>query len=319
MRRFIVNILLAVLVVAPGVVIWQRQAISDWYTLRTYTPPAEVTALADKTTMTDKARKIFYITKPQLQSDKTTFRQSCTSAEKTIVLGCYKTAEGIFVYAVNDLRLNGVQEVTAAHEMLHAAYERLSSQEQSRINGLVSQQYAKITDERLRKNVESYRERDPSVVSNELHSILGTEVDKLSPELETYYSQYFTKRQSVVALSQQYEAEFSSREDQVAVYDTQLKTLKKDIDTLNQTLDTQDKQISSQKATMDGYKASNSFAQYNALVPSFNSLVKSFNANVASLKAKINQYNALVNERNAVVSEEQDLLQAIDTRIPATK
>ena len=30
-----------------------------------------------------------------------------------------------YIYNVNDERLNGLKEVTAAHEMLHAAYERL--------------------------------------------------------------------------------------------------------------------------------------------------------------------------------------------------
>lgn len=319
MRKILGNTLLVLLFIAPGVVIWQRQNLYDWWVLRSYTPPAEVVSLADKTTMTDKSRKIFYVTKPQIQAQKDAFRQACQSAEKTIVLGCYKTVGGIYVYAVDDKRLNGVQEVTAAHEMLHAAYDRLSKTERDKINALVTQEYAKMTDERIQKNIDSYRERDASVVPNELHSILGTEVATLSPELESYYSKYFKNRASVVALSQQYEAEFSSRENKVEQYDTQLKALKTDIDNLNKTLETQDQQISSQKNTMDSYKSNGSIAQYNAMVPGFNSLVKNFNANVALLKTKIAQYNTLVNERNAVVTEEQELIQAIDTRIPNTK
>lgn len=319
MRKILTNICVVLLFLAPGLVIWQRQNLYDTWALHSYTPPAQVVALANKTTMTSKSRKIFYVAKPQIQAEKDSFRQACQSAEKTIVLGCYKTIGGIYIYAVDDQRLNGVQEVTAAHEMLHAAYERLGKAERAKVDAMVSDQYAKITDERIKKNVESYRERDATVVPNELHSIVGTELPTLSPELESYYAQYFVNRSSVVALSQQYEAEFSSREQKVEDYDAQLKALKQEIDALNKTLELQDQQISAQKNTMDTYKANGSYAQYNAMVAGFNTLVKSFNVNVASLKAKIAQYNVLVNERNAVVSEEQELIQAIDTRIPNTK
>ncbi|NBU33594.1 hypothetical protein EB118_02265 [bacterium] len=319
MRKFLSNFLIVLLFVVPGLIFWQRQNLYDWWTLRSYTPPAEVVSLADKTTMTDNARKIFYVAKPQVQSQKDNFRQACQSAEKTIVLGCYKTIGGIYVYAVDDQRLNGIQEVTAAHEMLHAAYDRLSKKERVRIDDLTAKAFSTVTDERIRKNIDSYRERDATVVPNELHSILGTEVAVLSPELETYYAQYFASRASVVKLSQQYEAEFSKREAKVEQYDNQIKALKVEIDNLKNTLDSQDAKISAQKATMDSYLSNKSFAEYNALVPSFNVLVKSFNANVSSLKAKIEQYNSIVQARNAIVTEEQELLQAIDTRIPNTK
>ncbi len=319
MRKILGNLLLVLLFLAPGVVVWHRQYIYDAWVLNSYTPPAEVISLADKTTMTDKSRKIFYVAKPQLQDQKESFRQSCQSAEITIVLGCYKTPGGIFVFAVTDPRLSGVQEVTAAHEMLHAAYDRLGRKEKSRIDTLLAAEYAKLTDERIRKNIDKYRERDADVVPNELHSILGTEVATLSLELETYYGQYFIKRSSVVAFSQQYEAEFSSREAKVAAYDIQLKALKAEAGALNDTLNRQDEQITAQSNTMEGYKASGANAQHNALVPSFNALVRSYNANVTLLKAKIAKFNILKDERNAIVTEEQELMQAIDTRVPDTK
>ena len=319
MRKFITNTLLILLICAPIVAIWQRQSIYDWWALRSYTPSTEVVALADTTTMTDKARRIFYIAKPVVKTDKSGFRQECDSAEKTIVLGCFKSSQGIYVYNVDDDRLAGIEEVTAAHEMLHAAYDRLSNDERQKIDSLTELEYNKITNERIRKNVESYRSRDTSVVPNELHSILGTEVSELSPELETYYAKYFINRAKVVALSEQYEAEFSKRENQVSVYDDQLKSLKASIDSLNETLEKQDQQISSQRKTMDQLRAADNTSQYNAMVAPYNALVKSYNANIATLKQKIDQYNAIVNQRNAIVTEEQQLLQAIDTRIPDTK
>ncbi len=59
-----------------------------------------------------------------------------------------------------------------------------------------------------------------------MHSIFGTEVQTLPPDLETYYSQYFKNRSSVVGLSARYQAEFTSRKDQVAADDARLKSLK---------------------------------------------------------------------------------------------
>ena len=42
-----------------------------------------------------------------------------TSWLKTAVLGCYANRE-ISIFNVTDQRLDGIREVTAAHEMLHA-------------------------------------------------------------------------------------------------------------------------------------------------------------------------------------------------------
>ena len=45
-----------------------------------------------------------------------------------------------------------------------------------------------------------YARIEPGEHANELHSILGTEVAELSPDLEEYYAKYFTDRASVTAL-----------------------------------------------------------------------------------------------------------------------
>src|SRR5438045_4204235 len=117
-----------VFIVSPLFVYLERQNVYDWWRLRNYVVPSNVAALADDTTMDPLARKIFYVAHPALQ-ERDTFRANCTVDEKTIVLGCYRSGIGIFVYDVNDPRLNGILQVTAAHEMLHAAYERLNTKE----------------------------------------------------------------------------------------------------------------------------------------------------------------------------------------------
>ena len=302
----------------PIAALLQRQYIYDWWVLRSYTPPQAVEKLAADTDMTNKAKDIFYVAKPKLQ-DKSEFRSSCTSAEKTIVLGCYKTRDGIFVYDITDTRLSGVQQVTAAHEMLHAAYERLSKAEKARIDDLTAKQYAALTDERIRKNVEAYRSRDAQVVPNELHSILATEVKVLLPELEDYYKKYFIDRSKVVSFSVQYESEFSTREAQVEAYDNKLTQLKSQIDSLNASLDTQGRVIDAENIRLDDLLAQKNIAEYNAAIPGYKRLITAYNGDVARLKSAITSYNVVVQDRNNVVQDEQDLFNAIDTRTPDAK
>jgi chromosome segregation ATPase len=54
-----------------------------------------------------------------------------------------------------------------------------------------------------------YAKTEPGERDNELHSILGTEVADLSPALEQHYRAYFSDRQKVVALFDNYSAVFT--------------------------------------------------------------------------------------------------------------
>src|SRR5262249_5858448 len=100
-----------------------RQGIADWWRLRGYHAPPAISAFVADDRMTGKARDLFYLNRPQLLADVAAFRQSCPLDEESIVLGCYQGGQrGIAIFAVHDPRLDGVEQVTAAHEMLHAAY-----------------------------------------------------------------------------------------------------------------------------------------------------------------------------------------------------
>lgn len=298
----------------PVALWWQHQNIYDWWRLRDYTPSPAVATLATTTTMNDYGRKIFYVYNPQLDS-KDNFRQDCSDSEKTIVLGCYKSNQGIYILDVQDDRLKGVREVTAAHEMLHAAYQRLSSSEKKRVDDLTQAAFANLSDERVKATIEQYRAKDPNVVPNELHSILGTEVRTLPPELETYYKRYFTNRLAIVTFSEQYEQEFTKRKDQIASYDKQLASLKKTIDQNQDDLNSQSTQLESERAQLESLLAADKRTEYNNAVSTFNAKVRAYNDLVRKTQAFITQYNQIVAQRNSVASEERDLVQAIDTRI----
>ncbi len=84
--------------------------------------------------------------------------------------------------------------VTAAHEMLHAAYAELAPGQRRRVDQLLDQAFEASADQRLRDTLAEYADAEPGQRHNELHSILPTEVAELSPPLERYYQRYFEDR-----------------------------------------------------------------------------------------------------------------------------
>jgi hypothetical protein len=296
-----------------GVGFWQRQNVIDWYQLRGYEAPIPIAALATKAEMSDKARRIFYVNKPEIQ-EKATFYKSCEEGETAVVLGCYKPRNGIYLLKVDDQRLAGVEEVTAAHEMLHAAYGRLDVRQQRRIAKLLNDAYANISDASISDKVALYKQSGADV-TNELHSILGTEVAKLPPELETYYQQYFSNRQTVVTFAAHYQAEFTSRKNKVIAYDKQLADIEQQVNSNNKDLDTQQAALQAESARLDALLKNGDIAEYNAGVGAYNQSIVPFRNLLSQTRGLVEQYKTILAERNAVAVEAQELNKALDSRI----
>jgi hypothetical protein len=301
---------LSVLLVT-AIVLLQRQNLVDWWRIRQYQEPAAAIQLATDTTMTAKGEHLWLSGRPQL-NDKSMFGGHCQIQEQSIVLGCYTGFQQIFLLSVDDPRLNGVEQVTAAHEMLHAAYDRMSAAQKAKVDALVMAAYAGMHDERLAKTIDQYKVTEPNDIPNELHSILGTEIKDLPPNLETYYKQYFSDRQKIVSYAQAYEDAFISRETQIKTIENDLASLKTKIDTLQNNLNSQRAGLDGQRAELDRLESSGDIAAYNSRVPAFNAAVRAYNTSIQTYKAYIGQYNALVNQHNDLVTQEQQLVHALD-------
>lgn len=313
LSAFVAVLIVAALAVT-GVV--RRQDIFDWIQLHNYQAPPAVAQLASEDTMTPYARKVFYVNKPALEA-KAAFTQCKASGEQTIVLGCYHGFQsGIYVLTVNDPRLEGVEQVTAAHEMLHAAYDRLSSGERKKLDSMLRNYYNHgLQDDRVRQTVEAYRSSEPNDLTNEMHSIFGTEVANLPAPLEQYYAKYFTDRSKITAFAAQYQAEFTSRRDAIKAYDAQLTDMKKQIDSLEADIDVRGKTLDASSAQLQQLRSSGAITQYNAGVPAFNASVNTYNEEVAQVKTLIARYNELVNTRNAIALEAQALTNEINSNV----
>lgn len=313
---------LVVLLILLGGIITKRQAVEDWWKLRGYTAPAVVAQLATEDTMTAQARHLFYVNHPDITTGSAFTSHCPAGGEKTVVLGCYiGNDDGIYIYNVTDPRLAGVEEVTAAHETLHAAYARLSGGERTKVDAMLMNYYEHgLTDQRIKDTIAAYKKSEPNDVVNEMHSVFGTEVPNLPAPLEQYYRQYFTDRAQITGYTAQYQDEFTSRQAAVAQYDAQLKGLKQQIDAGETALGQQKSALDSQSAQLQRERASGQVAAYNNGVAGYNAAVNSYNDLLVATKNAINQYNGIVEARNAVALEEQQLAQALSAgSLPATQ
>lgn len=317
-KRTTATLATLVIVIVAGFGLWQsRYTIYDWARLRNYTPTPKIAALTVTSGMSSYGRTLFYVNDPKL-SDRTEFANQCKVREQTIVLGCYN-GTGIYVFDVTDDRLKGVEEVTAAHEMLHAAYDRLTPSERKHIDALTQAAYDKLNDPELAKRIEGYKKTEPGEIPNELHSILGTEKRNVGSELEEYYKKYFNDRLKVVVLAENYEKVFVDIQNQVQRYDADLSLRKSEIDRREANLETRANQLQAQRSSLDAILAAKDYRGYNAAVPGYNSAVSSFNTELNTVKALINEYNQLVQERNKLAADQETLAQSLDSRVQAIK
>ncbi|HSX36145.1 MAG TPA: hypothetical protein VLH84_04400 [Patescibacteria group bacterium] len=314
MRRSWPYAVFLLLVAAGLLVARQHDSILDWFVLRDYHAPTAVATLAGEDTMTSYARRLFLVNKPQIDT-KQQFNQHCSNtSDAVVVLGCYAgNRQGIYIYNVTDPRLSGVREVTAAHEMLHQAYDRLSKKERTRIDALLQSYYNSSASATIKEQYADYHKTEPGEELNELHSVLGTEVANLPPALEQYYKQYFTDRPRVAGYYQQYETEFTERQDQVDAYDAQLDALKLQIDAKRIDLAAREATISAGRQQLETELHNNQISAYNAAVPGFNAQITAYRDEVAVANQLIDQYNSILNQRNAIAVQEQQLQQALNS------
>ena len=309
-RRLWPYVIIVLWLLLLSAVFVNRNRIYDWWRLLGYKAPSQILALAKDDTMTPYALTLLEINHPQIQTYKA-FNQYCPDdgGEKTIVLGCYHSDEnGIYLLSVSDPRLNGVMQVTAAHEMLHAAYSRLSAAERNKVDGwLLSYYEHDLKDPRIIATIAAYRKSEPTQVVNEMHSVFGTEVMNLPKPLENYYKRYFTDRQKIAAYANQYQNEFTSRQAEVKADDAKLVAMLSQINSQKATIEAQYNQIVGLQKQLSSLASNNDISQYNALVNPYNQAVDSYNASVNSLQGLINSYNALVNIRNKVSLIENQL------------
>jgi hypothetical protein len=315
--RRLVPFALLLLILGTGAGLWlKHDEVLDWMAARDYEPSTVIQSLVTDAGMTPYAERLFYANRPAVEG-KEAFNKHCTDpSEQVAVLGCFTgNRQGIYIYDITDTRLSGIEQVTAAHEMLHQAYQRLPQGELTRINGLLQEYHDLKASKKLKEKIASYKTSEPDQLQNEMHSIFGTEATDLPAELETYYRQYFVSREKVLALHQKYQAEFDKRLAKIAKYEKQLTSIKKQIEANKQELDRREEELMSRRASMDADLAAKRIEEYNASVSSYNALVSQYRGLIDSTNRQVRNFNRLLAERNELAVQERELEDAIDSSI----
>ncbi|WP_403020179.1 hypothetical protein [Salinibacterium sp. GXW1014] len=238
-RRNTLGTLLGLLIVgaltAGGIWVANNpQPIIDRVTVWQYEPDPVIAAHAERLQLTEHGRFLYFASTPVVSSGET-FSEQCPidhNEQEFGVLGCYVHAEKtIFLFDVTDERLDGAEEVVAAHEMLHAAWDRTGEAEKERLGTLLEEEFARLIDDPdFSARMEFYSRHSPGQRANELHSIIGTEVAEISAELEEYYSRYFADRAIVTGLHSSSHAVFVDLQAQADAIVSELEQLKASVE-----------------------------------------------------------------------------------------
>lgn len=311
-------VVLVICVAAAGLLFLNRQFVIDHLNVWQYRPSEEVALLASRSSMNEDGKFYFYASQPAIETAEK-FNQECTRKEEsTAILGCYN-GRFIFIYNVTDARLDGIREVTAAHEMLHAAYDRLPGEEKARINTLLEAEYEKLKDdEEFAERMAFYARTEPGERANELHSIIGTEVATLPEALENYYKKYFDDRSKVVALHIKYAGVFAALQQRSQEISTQLTQLGNSIEAesvaYNSDIAQLNRDISAfnDKSTNGGFTSQAQFqVERNALL----ARARQLDGRRSSINAQIDTYNQLRSELESVASQSEALNRSINSSL----
>lgn len=308
-------VLTLVMVLSGAWLLLNRQYVVDQLSVWGYTPSASIQRIIDRVDFAPKGDFYFRTSQPVVSSADA-FNSDCPQREvNNPILGCYN-GQGIFIYDIQNDELDGIKEVTAAHEMLHSVWDRLDDKEKERLGVLLNAELNTITDESFLERMDYYKRNQPGEVTNELHSIIGTEFANISDELETYYQQYFKDRSHIVALHDKYNHVFTDLKIQAETLHKELVVLSESIQSRSTQYEEDVKKLASDINDFNRRAENGSFStmsQFNQERAALVARSSSLDAQRDQLNQDIATYNTKYNQYQSVAVEIQELNKSINS------
>jgi len=292
-----------------------RQQVLDQISVWGYEPTTQVQDISKRVAFTDEGRFVFYATKPEVENQEQ-FNKECPRQEAgSPILGCYTTDDRIYIYDLTNEQLDGMEEVTAAHEMLHAAWYRLSDEEREELTVKLRSAYDKLDNSDLTTRMDYYERTEPGEFANELHSILGTEVPSLGEELEAYYSKFFD-RATVLALHKQYSGVYLTLHSRADELYASMQALSTTIQAQSASYDTAVTQLSADINAFNARAQRNDFttqAQFNAERAALVRRSNALNEEREKINTNIDTYNVYYEEYQELAKQIEVLNDSLDS------
>lgn len=314
-RSLVAFAISAVLLVVAGLVLMNRQYIADQISVWNYQPGEAVASIATKAEMTKRGTFVFYATTPSIEKDAS-FNAKCPRKEQASpIVGCYTTDDRIFIYDITNQQLDGIEEVTAVHELLHAVWARTSKADREKLTKELTTAYEKLENDELKTRMEYYKRTEAGEFANELHSILGTEVSALGETLETYYAQYFN-RQTTLRLHEQYRSVYRKLYDRSQQLVKDMETLANSITARSASYDAAAKQYLADRDSFNRRANENQFAtqaQFDNERISLINRLNQLNIERERLNADIARYNEYNAELQEIAKQVEVLNKSVDS------
>lgn len=308
--------LLAILL--TGLWAWgNKWEIHDRWVSRSYSATKDSTEVLNNLDLTSKGELVYKASLTEVD-DKEKFRLRCPVQrfEQASVLGCYGNRR-IYVLKVDEEKLNGIEEVTAAHELLHAMFERMDSSERDRVGVLVNELRGNTGDQQTEELINNYQKNLGlgEELNNEMFAIFGTQLKNVGPELEEIYKVYFKDRASIVDKYFDYNSEFQRLNNIISNYDQRLTELRENKESLESEITILDEELNREKNQIEFLQNSDSQEQYQSAVESYNQKVRLYNSKVEEIRSVIAEYNSIVEKRNKEALSAKSLADKLNANV----
>jgi len=295
--------------------------IKDQLVAHQFETPENISSYIDQAGLSDQGSLYLRTSLPRVVPAYE-FDRYCTRNEPGIgVLGCYTTRDSrIYLYDVTDPRLESIEPVVAAHEMLHAVWFRKTSEERDALAPLLEEAYAALgPDHPLIERMASYEADDPASRLPELYSIIGTEIREIPEALEAHYAEYFANRARVVDLADRVYRVFDTLQAELEQLSNELSSRNAEIEGLRFTYEETSRVLAgdivafNEKASTPGAFPSKS--QFEATRAELVTRQERLESMRITLQTKIAEYNDRLEELNTLNDEVSELNQGINVTL----
>lgn len=271
--------------------------------------------------LTKDGARIFKATRPTVNNDVEYFNSVCPNFEKGdkyVVMGCY--AEGqIHVFEVTHEQLTDGNNVTMAHELLHAVWARMGDKEKTQVKAWLDEAY-NDNKEWFDEQLNSY---DEEARQEEIYTRAGTTLASLPEGLEAHYAKYFGNRSQIVTYYQNYRAPFELLTKEMEDLNAKIKAVRAETEAEREAYRTGvadlNQRISQFNKCADTAGCFASEAQFNARRAQLNNERDTLEANRVSLNQKIDENNERIQKYRELKTSLGELNQAVDSRLEETQ
>ena len=297
-----------------------RQQITDRVAAAGFDAPMEISELTERLNLTEDGEVVFFATQPTLESSQY-FNDQCSRVDHVDgghVLGCFSDGN-IHLFEVRDERLNGIVEVTAAHELLHAVHARMRDSEREEFDRRLEAEYEVLaqTNPALVERMKVYEGLSRSGFANELHSVLGTEVAVLPEWLEAHYARWFLDRSMIVTLFDGYHGLFVALQEEADNLAAELETIRASVEQRNaaysEAVDAFNADAREFKRRNENFEFSSNVTEFNRLMTELGERRAALDTELAAIRAEVARFDEKRARLEEIGKTSADLDQQIDS------